>query len=110
MYRKRGYTLEITIKRGVNEHEMDTLIGKLAAHRIGSHRCVVTLVVGKEKKLGDITRIDLEKLRKKLYAELEKRATIGLTLTDVEAKGILHKGFAHEMKFKNMNRKILLAK
>ncbi len=107
MYRRRGYTLEITIKRGVNEQEMDTLIGKLGAHLLGSNRCKVTLISGRHKNLGDLSRIDLGKLRKKLYDELDKRATIGLTLTDIESKGLLHKGFAHEMKFKRQNRKLM---
>ena len=91
---------------------METLIGKLSAHRIASQRADLYLISGSRKKLGDLDRIDMEKLRDKIYQELDKRATIGLLLQDVYTKGLLHKGYSHSMSFKENNKMMqgLLAK
>lgn len=104
-YRRRGHAMEITIRRGVTEYEMETLIGKLSAHRMGSQHADLYLISGSRKKMGDLDRINMEKLRDMLYKELQKRATIGLLIQDMITKGILHKGYSHSMTFKNENRK-----
>ena len=97
-YRRRGHALEITVRRGVTSSEMETLIGKIAAHRLSSSK------TGSRKKMGSLDRVDMEKLREKIYKELGKRPTIGLLLQDVHGKGILHKGYSHSMNFTKNNR------
>ena len=111
-YRRRGHAIEIAVRRGVTDSEMETLIGKLSAHRIASQKADLYLIIGSRKKMGDLDRIDMEKLRDKIYRELEKRATIGLLLQDVHTKGLLHKGYSHSMSFKENNKMMqgLLAK
>ena len=105
-YRRRGLAMEITVRRGITDTEMDNLIGKLSAHRITSRESYLFLISGSRKKLGSIDRINMEKLREKIYDELDKRATIGLLLQDVHSKGLLHTGYSHSMSFKENNRRI----
>ena len=113
-YRRRGHAIEITVRRGITESEMQTLLGKLASHRMSTSRTDVFYISGTRKKLGSLDRIDLEKLRDKIYQDLaRKRATIGILVQDVHSQGVLHKGFSHGMMFKRMNQKLregLLAK
>lgn len=98
-YRRRGHALEITVRRGVTDSEMSTLIGKLNAHRISSYKSILILISGSRKKLGTLDRIDMEKLREKIYQQLDKRPTIGLLVQDVQTEGVLHKGYSHSMNF-----------
>ncbi len=100
-YRRRGYTIEITIRRGVTENEMDVLISKLCAHRMSSQEATVFLINGTRKKMGTLDRIDMEKLRLKIEKELTKRATIGILIQDNVSKGLLHKGYSYSMDFSN---------
>ena len=98
-YRRRGHAMEITVRRGVTNYELEVLIGKICSHRITAGDCVLFLIAGSKKKMGSLDRIDMEKLRIKIEDELSKRATIGILLQDVSRKGILHKGDAHTTQF-----------
>jgi len=106
-YRRRGRALEITIRRGIGQYEMSTLIGKLNAHRIGTHGCIVFMIAGKRRKLGFLDRVDLEKLRNMIHEKLLKKAKIGLLLQDTKKAGILHRGFAHNRTSKEGYRDML---
>ena len=107
-YRKRGMSLEITILRGVTSYEMDTLIGKIAAHRVTVSNVHLFFHNGSRKKLGTLDRIDLEKLRQKIYDALDKKRTVGLTLVDTQRKaGILHKAEGHSRGMKQFARRDL---
>jgi len=78
-YRRRGKALEITIRRGVTEYELDTLIGKLGAHRVGSHNAFLYIIKGNsKKKIGVLDRIDLTKLRDKIEECLITFRVVGL--------------------------------
>ena len=103
-YRRRGHAIEITVRRGITDSEMETLLGKISAHRVSSSKTDLYIITGSRKKMGSLDRIDMEKLRDKIYAELGKRATVGLLLQDVHGKGILHKGYSHSMTFTDKNR------
>ena len=112
-YRRRGHAIEITVRRGITESEMENLLGKLAAHRMASSRSDVFYISGSKKKIGSLDRVDLEKLRDKIYQDLSQKRTVGILVHDIHTKGLLHKGFSHGMDFKRMNRKLrkgLLAK
>jgi hypothetical protein len=102
-YRRRGHTLEITIRRGVTEYEIEVLIGKLSSHRMASQRADLYIISSSRKKLGDLDRIDMSKLRTMIDNELKKRATIGLLVQDCYTKGLLHKGYSHSMDFTRQN-------
>lgn len=102
-YRRRGHALEITIRRGVTEYEIDVLIGKLSSHRMASQRADLYIISSSRKKLGDLDRIDMSKLRRMIDNELKKRATIGLLVQDCYTKGLLHKGYSHSMDFTRQN-------
>jgi len=108
-YRRRGHAIEITVRRGINDQEMDNLIGKLSAHRIASQQAILYILSTRRKKMGTLDRIDMEKLRFHIHEELDKRATIGLLVQDVYTKGHLHTGFSHSRTSKS-NNKMLLAK
>ena len=104
-YRRRGHSLEITVLRGVTPYEMDTLIGKLGAHRVSTVKTHVFIVDGKRKKLGNIDRVDLEKLRTMIHKVLETRRKVGILLTDTKEHGILHSKTGHERSMKAHMRK-----
>ena len=106
-YRRRGNAIEITVQRGVTETEMQTLLGKLASHRMASSRSEVFYISGSSKKIGSLDRVDLQKLRDKIYKDLIKKRSIGIAIHDVYSKGLLHKGFSHGMDFKNMNKMLV---
>ena len=105
-YRRRGHAIEITVRRGITESEMENLLGKLAAHRMASSRSDVFYISGSKKKIGSLDRVDLEKLRDKIYQDLSQKRTVGILVHDIHTKGLLHKGFSHGMDFKRMNRKL----
>ena len=105
MYRRRGHSIEITVHRGVTSYEMDTLIGKLGAHRVSTVSTHVFIIDGKRKKLGNIDRIDLAKLQDMIMKVLESRRKVGILLTDTKEHGILHNPTGHERSMKAWARK-----
>ena len=104
-YRKRGHALEITISRGVTSYEMDTLIGKLGAHRLSTVKTHLFLIDGKKKKLWLLDHVSLEKLRDKIHTTLDKKRQLGLELCDERERGILHKPDGHKRDMKESMRK-----
>lgn len=100
VYRRRGPSIEITILRGVTSYELDTLFGKLGAHRMSVGNSHVFLIDGRKKKMGLLDRINLEKLRDKVERALDKRRQIGIEITDTKRRGILHKKDGHERSMK----------
>ena len=104
-YRRRGRALEITINRGVTDYELDTLFGKLGAHRVATHGAILyTVQNNSQKKVGNLDRINFTKLRKKIEDALDKYRVYGLLVQDTKARGALHKGFSHGMVMKENYR------
>ena len=104
-YRRRGMTLEITIRRNVSEYELDTVFAKLGAHRIGSHGALLFIIKGRsEKKLGSIDRVDFSKLRDMVYDCLKTYGVAGILVQDTVRRGALHKGYTHGMEMKESFR------
>ena len=100
-YRRRLRALEITISRGVTLHEMDTLIGKLGAHRLATHGSFLFIIKGtSRKKVGALDRIDLRKLRDKIHECLDKHRACGLLVQDTQERGTMHKAYSHGMEMK----------
>ena len=100
LYRRRGHSIEITILRGVSSFEMDTLIGKIGAHRMSTVKTTLFFIDGKKRKLGTLDRVDLEKLRDKIYRTLDKRRQVGIEISDLRDRGILHKSVGHKRTMK----------
>ena len=98
-YRRRRNAMEITVRRGINDYELSTLIGKICTHRLSAGDSILFIISGSRKKMGRLDRIDMEKLRMKILEDLSKRATIGILLQDVTRKGLLHKGEMHTTEF-----------
>ena len=97
--------LEITIRRGVSEYEMDTLMGKLGAHRLSSAMSYLYIIKGgSRKKVGSMDRVDLAKLRDMVIDCLAKYSTAGLLVIDTVSRGALHKAHSHGMVFKEQLR------
>ena len=96
MYRKRGGAFEITVRRGISAFELDTLIGKLGAHRMSTVKTHLFFIDGKKKKLGLLDHVSLEKLRDKIHSALDKRRQIGIELCDEKDRGIMHKASGHK--------------
>ena len=100
-YRQRGRTLEITVRRGVTDYEMSTLIGKLSAHRMASGGSIFYFIRGNSKqKVGTLDRVDMEKLRTKIEDTLLKTGVVGLLIQDLQERGTLHKAYSHGMQMK----------
>lgn len=95
LYRRRGHSIEITVLRGVSSYELDTLLGKLGAHRLSTVRTHVFFFNGKKRKIGLLDNVDLEKLREQIQKALEKRRQIGIEIADEKQRGILHKPGGH---------------
>ena len=105
LYRRRGPCIEITVSRGISSYELDTLIGKIGAHRLSTVKTVLFFIDGKKKKLGLLDHISLEKLRDKIQKSLDKRRQIGLELCDERQRGILHQADGHKRDMKEGMRK-----
>ena len=106
-YRRRNGALEITVRRGVTEQEMGTLIAKLGAHRLSTRNAYLYIIKGgSKKKIAALAQVKLEKLRMKIYDCLDKYSTIGLLVQDTYEKGALHKGYSHGMEMVDAMRKM----
>ena len=106
-YRRRGAALEITVQRGATEYELDTLFGKLGAHRLATIGSVIYIIKGgRKKKIGKLDRVDLDKLREKVEECLDKYSSAGLLVQDTEHRGALHKSYLHGMRFKENLRQL----
>jgi len=106
-YRRRRGAIEITISRGITNHELDTLIAKLGAHRLSTRSAFLYLIKGNSKKLvARLDKVNLEKFRDKIHDCLSKYSTIGLLVQDTFQKGALHKGFSHGMEMKEQMRQM----
>ena len=104
-YRRRGRALEITVTRGVTAHEMETLIGKVGAHRLATHGSFLYFIKGNSrKKVGSLDRVDLSKLRDKIHECLTKYRVCGLMIQDTKERGALHKAYSHGMEMKENYR------
>ena len=105
-YRRRSGALEITVRRGITDSEMDTLIAKLGAHRLSTRSSFLYIIKGGSKKLvSRLSGVNLEKFRSKIYDCLDKYSSIGLLLQDTFSKGALHKGYSHGMEMTESMRK-----
>ena len=96
LYRRRGLCIEITVHRGVSTYELDTLIGKLGAHRMSTVSTQLFFIDGRRKKLGLLDNVNLEKLRDKIHKTLDKKRQIGIAICDERQRGIMHKADGHK--------------
>jgi hypothetical protein len=105
-YRRRGNAMEITVRRGVTDSELSTLIGKLGSHRIATFGAYLYIIMGnsRKKKVGRMTKVSLIKLRRRIVEALEKHKSIGLLIQDTIEKGTLHDSKTHSMETKGMLR------
>ena len=110
-YRRRHMALEITIQRGVTQYEMETLVGKLGAHRMSTVGTKLFLIkAGSKKTLGDLARVDLSKLEDKIRKCLDDYRFVGLLLQDTKRRGVLHTGASHGMVGKENQRTVNFGK
>jgi hypothetical protein len=92
-YRRRLGAIEITITRGITDHELDTLISKMGAHRLSTHGAFLYILKGNSKKLvARLDKVNLETFRNKIRDCLDKYPRMGLLIQDTYEKGALHKG------------------
>jgi hypothetical protein len=91
LYRVRNKVVQITIRRGVHRMELNVLIGKLGAHRMSTSDTEIYIIANQRKtKLGLLSRISLEDLRKTIQHNLTKYRTVGIALHD-RKPGALHR-------------------
>jgi hypothetical protein len=100
-YRRRGHTMEITVRRGVSSYELDTLIGKLAAHRMSTSNSHVFFISRRRKKIGKLSTVDLNKLRELISKTLMGSMQVGLQITDAKQHGILLTEAGHSRAMKH---------
>ena len=84
-YRRRGTSMEITIKRGASLTEINILLAKLNAHKMlnGSSSYVTVIVKGKRFRLGVLNSVNMDVLKKQIINGVDK-GVIGLLITDVQ--------------------------
>ena len=83
VYRRRGHRTEITIRRGVSDHELSVFKAKMGMHRGFSSQTIVELVGATRKMLGFLHQIDLDMLVTKLLNILHTRtSSVGIVLID----------------------------
>ena len=98
-YRRRGNGIEVTVRRGVTDKELETLMSKLRAHAVGKVESFLYIIKGgRRKKIGRIGAVSFTKLRLRIDEALEKYRTVGLLVQDSITRGILHKSSTHNMK------------
>ena len=79
--------------------------GKLGAHRLATHGAFLYIIKGNsKKKVGNLDRVDLRKLRDRIYDCLNKFRTCGLLVQDTKTRGTLHKAYSHGMEMKENYR------
>ena len=107
LYRQRGNGIEITVRRGVTDKELDTLMSKLSAHAVGKVNSYLYIIRGgRRKKIGIIGKVSLIKLRQRIEDALDKYRSVGLLLQDLITKGLMHKSDTHTMQTAAELRKI----
>ena len=91
LYRVRNKVIQITVHRGVHRTELNVLIGKLGAHRMSTSDTEIYLIVNRRKtKLGLLSRLSLDDIRKTIQQNLTKFRTVGIALHD-RKPGALHR-------------------
>ena len=82
VYRRRGHRTEITIQRGVSDHELSVFKSKMRMHRGFSSHTIVELAGATRKMMGFLHQIDLDMLVEKVTKLLTTRRSIGIALVD----------------------------
>ena len=103
-YRNRHGVFEITVTRGVTQHELDILLSKLSMHRISTAGTTVRLLKGRKGNrayYGRLADIDLRALISAVEDCLLSYRTCGLELAEPSAgSGALYKAPVHGKRFK----------
>ena len=101
MYRRRHRTMEITVKRGVSEAEMDLLMSKLLAQQVSAPGCMVVMVKGgKRYPMGPVSAARIKTLRALIHECLDRYATCGIHLIEGGRVGAISKKLANSTAFK----------
>ena len=106
-YRKRSGVFEISVRRGVNNTELDQLLAKLSMHRITIHGSNVVVIKGNKKyRLGSLNRLDLRKLLRVIGDCLQNYGVCGIEITETTAgSGALYKSKVHGARQKSAARR-----
>ena len=94
--------MEITITRRVTLPEISILIAKLNAHKMlnGTSSHVTLIMGGKRFRLGVLSGVNLDVLKKQITHNASKHGSIGLLITDVRS-GPLTTFQVHDYNFAN---------
>ena len=87
VYRRRGSNMEITITRKATLPEIQVLIAKLNAHSMtnGSTSFLMLLLRGKTYRMGALSGVNLDLLKKQILEGIQKHGSAGLVVTDVRS-------------------------
>ena len=97
-YRRRGNVTEITITRGISNHELELLQSKLSMHRSYHQNTVVSIIVGRtDSNVGYLHQVDISKLVTRIMLKLGKSRVIGLKLTDSLSSAPMRDIHSHRM-------------
>ena len=97
---RNGTLFETTIGRNASAHELQLVIAKLRVHLKSNVGSLLTLHYGNSKvSLGDLKKIKLKGLLKKLQALLRKHGKVGIEVLDAKKGGALHRPRMHEASF-----------
>ena len=105
--RKRGSSIELTLKRGTTEQELENVVGKMLSHARSTGVTWVHLVYGgRQYKVGRLKSVDMEKLKDRIRNLLLKHREVGILLVDDGVKGKMHRPGVHHVTRRNFNNSL----
>ena len=86
VYRRRGSNIEITVTRKATLPEIAILIAKINAHSFMNNSSFLTLLMrGNTHRMGPVTGVNLDLLRKQIIQGIKKHGSVGILITDVRS-------------------------
>ena len=105
-YRKRRGVFEITIRKGVQNAEMDQMTSKLQMHRMHQDGSRVTIIKGTRRyRLGRLRDLDLNYLIELIADCVSQYGHCGIEIVEERSgSGPLYRGSSHGVEFKMKSR------
>jgi hypothetical protein len=101
LYRRRHRTMEVTVKRGVSDSEMDLLMSKILSQQVSAPGTSMVMVKGNKRyPMGPVSGVRVKTLRSLVYECLDKYSTCGLHLVEGGKVGSMAKKLVNSAAFK----------
>ena len=109
VYRNRSGIMEITVRRGIIDSEIQLLLNKLQTHRMSTFGSYVVLIKGNRRvPVGKLESISLSQLRDMVLDCIDQYGVCGLEITEGGHKpgqGALYRSSVHKGRYKSRARR-----